>query len=164
MYCLFVRPSLILLGHGLTNCDATFLHESIVYTVHTIFITTTSIYMYTQVWSKFCNGCVLWLCTFLLQATHRGDVLFALGMVQHIAGPLADSTSQPGRREKLPMPLILSSNHLQTPQYSETSIIQTIRLRPCIYVYVNTWTKLSGHFCLVLASLDNWDCTVQCSN
>ena len=66
--------------------------------------------------------------------------------------------------EKLCMPLILSSNHLQTPQYSETLIIRTLVIRtlclgPCIYAYINKHHRLSERFHLVPASLDNWDCT-----
>ena len=38
-----------------------------------------------------CSGYVLCLCIFLLQVAYKGDVLFILGMVQHIAGLVAGS-------------------------------------------------------------------------
>ena len=88
MNCLqvFARPSLILLGHSLRN-QCHFLHQMIVHTVPTIFMTTTTIQcIYTHIQSKIYTGCVLWPCMFFLQATHKGDVLFALGVIQHIAG------------------------------------------------------------------------------
>ena len=69
-------------------------------------------------------------------------------------------------RSSLCIPVILSLNHLQTPQYSETAIIQTssiqmLCLGPRLYAYVNQQHRLSECFHLVLARLDNRDCTIQ---
>ena len=50
MNCLLVRTSLVLLVHGLMNCNATFSQGKIVYTVHPIFMNTTNIYIYIYIY------------------------------------------------------------------------------------------------------------------
>ena len=66
----------------------------------------------------------------LLQVTQRGDVLFTLGVVQHIAGPMAVPVSQ--AREKLHMPLIQCNDkqavyHVLVPPKPEDALMPTIK-------------------------------------